>query len=211
MVGKPSIERRDVLKVIGASVSSAGALALPVSSKPEGIEVDAQKFKEPYNSAEAARKAVDEYGSDLLKRLVNREVLEEPSIVPDESSQLLTQREQFAEKDGIYVSAIMLKGVPTGRIAVTKTTLTHTVKLFVHPHADRHYAIITSHDGQEQFVLDDDEVGTTDFCQRNNYCTGIMEDCFGVFVEYEYVICTDGRCYADSQSGCCGDSDNSPC
>lgn len=211
------MERRKLLKSIAAGTGIISGFANPAFAGEKS------KLMDKYNSIEAATTTIEEYGNDLLNRLVSRGYLDDGSVSSLTINTILSPSQFRNGEDGLFVSAVELDGQLTGRVTARKSTGNGILELFIHPEADTNYAIIKSKndDVPPQVIDDDDDVETEDDyddgtggggdCYTEVLCTDYdVYDCYGVWTEFEWTICPSD-CYKGSQTGCCGSSDSEPC
>ena len=174
------INRRSVLKRVGAVAASGAALAGAASG-----QADARRLEAQYDDPVRLSNAFDEHAADLPAALVEAGVVREAFDFEglDFEVDSGVNGLEPADADGVAgVTTAPIEGSPTALGMVSTSSDTHEISLFVQPEYDKSYAIVESKSDGDQLLISDDGDVTPLGCT--------------------YTTCGDYECYPGSWPNC---------
>lgn len=198
-------DRRSVLKTIGATAAVGGGLGA-ITGNVAATETEG-RLERAYHDELRLRVAFERHGAGLRETLVEAGFVDESfdfGTVEFELDPTVNGAEPASEDRLAGVTAVEREGVPTALGAVSTSSDTHDIALFVQPERDEAYATVEPKDGDERFVVTESDVSPS-ACVYSE-CTS---DCCGEGEAYrEHYECydTDCReCYVTGKSCNCSD------
>lgn len=155
-----SFDRRTVLKSIGTTaVVSSGLLAASSSAAAEVREK--RDLIGQYHDPHSLRSAFDRHGGELRDRLVAEGFVTEDFDFQSLDVELdpeVNGVEPVAADARAGVTAITRDGTTTALAAVSASSATHEIALFVQPERDEAYALVEPKDGGDRVFVSESEV-----------------------------------------------------
>jgi hypothetical protein len=154
------LDRRTVLKRIGTTAAvTSGLLA---ASAPGAAEVrEKTRLIDSYHDPRSVRSAFASHGSEVRSKLVAEGFVAEDfdfgaldvELDPDENGV-----EPEADDASAGVTAITKDGTTTALAAVSTSSATHEIALFVQPERDEAYALVEPTGGGDRVLVTEDQV-----------------------------------------------------
>lgn len=188
--------RRTVLKAVSAGAALGMGLGATGSAAAHtaGLSPAHQELKSSYVEASAVQMAFLEHAEGVLETLAEQGFLEHGSV--DELPLGTFQAPaEYADGDGVHVTAVTQSGVDTAHLVVSFETTTHEVEIVVQPELDRAYARATSlSDGARSYVVPHRDLSPDGYCWWESDCKAeccvVDGDCRAT--EYERECCDQG-------------------
>lgn len=183
--------RRTMLKAAGAGAAAGMGLSVAgsASARPVGLSETQRELKASYLDPIATRRAFAEHAGEVLAELSSRGLLDraDPNELP--LGEFQTPAE-YADADGVHVTAMEVGGEDTAHIVASTRTPTHEVEVVVQPELDRAYARATS-DDETEYVAPHRDLSTQGYCWWETDCKAeccvVDGDCRAT--EYERECC----------------------
>jgi hypothetical protein len=217
-----SLDRRTVLKRIGTTaVLSSGMMA---ASSPAAAQVrEKRDLIGQYHDPHSVRSAFDRHGGDLRDRLVAEGFVSEDfdfQSLDVELDSEVNGVEPVADDARAGVTAITRDGTTTALAAVSSSSATHELALFVQPERDEAYALVEPKSGGDRTLVSESRVTpegclgsrcTSDWCDSPCYqtreelsCDENCENCevIGTSCDCEGCSCDD-RAWCTTECSYC--------
>jgi hypothetical protein len=204
--GPDDLDRRTVLKAIGASAAATAGLAALTG----GAAADAaakQALADTYADEESLRTAFEAHGGDLRDALVAEGVVSSDFAFGDLELDVRADRDgvEAAATDGLAaVTGAHVDGTTTAFGVASTSSDTHEVRLVVQPQRGEAYAFVEPHGSDDRVLVSGDGVAPAS-CQYDR-CKECCDT--DTAAEYQY-YCTDDyceNCYLDEIKCQCSDS-----
>lgn len=200
-----TVNRRSVLKAVGASAVAGVSLAGSAAAAPRPTPEELERVKAEFDDPVTAREAVAEQADVLLEELAERGVLATASASAFPSNELQRPDEYSDAAEGATVRGVRADGEWDVEVATSTETDAHAVELVVQPNRGRSYAIVAPKDADDTYRLtsdpDDDEVRVNNHCHYESQCLS-------------YFACQSGSNCQRQERHCCdsnGDGDEDDC
>lgn len=203
------VTRRTVLKAVGAGAAVGVGVGTTGSATAQSTELtsEQQELKSSYRDAQTVRAAFHDTADELLDTLAERGFLDHgvAGELPLDNFQMPAE---YADADGVHVTALRENGVDTAHIVVSMEAEHHEVEIVVQPELDRAYARTIPNDGDSTLVASTDDVTPDKFCWDESECRAeccvVDGDCRAT--NYERECCDYAgsiNCQTWGPSGCC--------
>ena len=208
-----SIDRRSVLKTIGASAVAGVAFAGSTTASSRPVPAELEQVKAEFDDSVTARAAVAEHADALLEELADRGVLAAGSAAAFPTGELLSPGEYSDVAEGATVRGARIDGEWDAEVATSVETDGHAVEIIVQPNRERSYALVDPKDGGDMYRLTSEQngdVGVDNHCHDESQCLSYFQCDSGSSCQRQERHCcdddgdgTEDNCTDWYNDGCC--------
>lgn len=190
-----SIDRRSVLKAVGASAVAGVAFTGSATAGSRPVPAEVEQVKAEFEDPITARGTVAEHADALLNELADRGVLAAGSAAAFPTGELLSPGEYSDVTEGATVRGARIDGEWDAEVVTSTDTDDHVVEIIVQPNRERSYALVDPKGGGDMYRLTSEQngdVGVDNHCHYESQCLS-------------YFACSSGSSCQRQERHCCDD------